>query len=79
MNMASAPDIKAVEDAIEALSGARPDRCEMTIHDNGSASRINIMADALRESGSTEGESVEQWWFENKGLLVIDLGASDDE
>lgn len=79
MNMASAPDTKAVEAAIETLSGDRPDRSEMTIHDNGSSSRINIMADALRESQSTNGDSVDQWWFRDKGLLVIDLGASDDE
>jgi len=79
MNMASAPDMKAVEAAIETLSGDLPERRQMTIHDNGGGNRINIMATAIRESDADGGDEVDQWWFAERGLLVVDLGGDDAE
>jgi len=76
MGMASAPD--SVEEAIEALKRGMPQRQAMTIHDNGNGNRINIMAEAMRESQASAGDSVDEWWFADKELLVIDLGEDDD-
>jgi len=74
--MASASD--DIEQAIDQLKRDMPDRRSMTILHNGSSHRINIMSDAMAESQATGGDVVDEWWFPDKDLLVIDLSGGDD-
>jgi len=74
--MASTPD--SIEQTIQELKQNMPARQTMSIQDNGGGHRIAIMAQAMRDAGAEAGDSVDEWWFEDRGLLVIDFGSTDE-
>jgi len=71
MRMATPPE--SIEQTIEELRGNMPDRRRMSIQDNGSSHRIAIMSQAIEGQGLDGSESVDQWYFEDRGFVVIDL------
>jgi hypothetical protein len=71
MGMASPPN--TIEDAIDQLRGNMPDRERMSIQNNGSSHRIALMASAIEKQGLDGSETVDQWYFEDRGLVVVDL------
>jgi len=77
--MASPPN--TIEETIAELRGNMPQHRRMSIHDNGSSSRVTLMAPALDGRGLAGGDEVDEWYFPERGLVVIDLegGPSDGD
>lgn len=71
MGMATPPE--SIEQTIEDLRGNMPLRRQMSMQNNGGASRICIMSEAIESQGLEGTETVDQWYFEDRGFLVIDL------
>lgn len=55
-----------------------PRKARYSLQDKGSQVRMTLMAEALDREGIDRDGTVEQAYFEDEGVVVIDLREGDD-
>lgn len=76
--MSQAPDI---EQCLNDLRGDQPRRSTRSLTNYSGILAVSIMREAIEDSQHTYDDpgDVEQWYYPDEGLVVIDLGGMADE